>query len=108
MSWPARANVPARGVANSTSARGPSRRSAVRIAPGGIGFAPEMTVRKMVMPHFVSIERGQHDRVSDIPRIGRPDCDCDMGGIFVRSKAVTEIRSLARSHTRTALNVLVG
>ena len=25
-----------------------------------------------------------------------------------RSKTVTEIRSLARSHTRTALNVLVG
>ena len=25
-----------------------------------------------------------------------------------RAKAVTEIRSLARSHTRTALNVLVG
>lgn len=25
-----------------------------------------------------------------------------------RSRAITEIRSLARSHTRTALNVLVG
>jgi hypothetical protein len=31
-----------------------------------------------------------------------------VGGIFVSPRAVTEIRSLARSHTRTALKVLVG
>jgi hypothetical protein len=31
-----------------------------------------------------------------------------MGGIFVSPRAISEIRSLARSHTRTALKVLVG
>jgi hypothetical protein len=41
---PARANVPAAAWPGATSARGPSRRSAVGIAPGGIGFAPEMAV----------------------------------------------------------------
>jgi hypothetical protein len=60
------------------------------------------------MPHFFPIERGRHDRVSDIARVGRPDRDRGVGGIFVMPRAVTEIRSLARSHTRTALSVLVG
>ncbi len=49
---PARANVPARGVAKSTSVSGISqRRSAMRIALGGIGFAPEMIARTAIMPH---------------------------------------------------------
>jgi hypothetical protein len=30
----------------------PPRRSAMRIAPGGIGFAPEMIARKAIMPHI--------------------------------------------------------
>jgi hypothetical protein len=35
----------------------PPRRSAVRIALGGIGFAPEMIVRKAIMPRFEFIHR---------------------------------------------------
>src|ERR1700704_5193102 len=33
---------------------------------------------------------------------------CSRGNSAMANKTVTEIRSLARSHTRTALNVLVG
>jgi hypothetical protein len=42
--------------------------------------------------------------------IGRPVApDLKLRGANVKmAKALTEIRSLARSHTRTALNVLVG
>jgi len=51
----------------------PPRRSAMRIALGGIGFAPEMIARKAIMPHIDSyMERGQHDRVSDIAVTGWP------------------------------------
>jgi hypothetical protein len=60
----------------------------MRIALGGIGFAPEMiTLTSDHAAHFIS---SLLKRKLQMP------------------KSLTEIRSLARSHTRTALNVLVG
>jgi hypothetical protein len=91
-----------------------------------------MIARSAIMPHicFTSrsvwfAKRGHHDRVSDSACPGRADRDRGVGGILVSAddplarnddlklrsvmaKTLTEIRSLARSHTRTALNVLVG
>jgi hypothetical protein len=49
-----------------------------------------------------------YDHLSDIARIGRPGRHHHLGGIVVMPKSLMEIRSLARSHTRTAVNVLVG
>jgi hypothetical protein len=40
-------------------------------------------------------------------RSGKPQPVAE-GEKFLMSRTITEIRSLARSHTRTALNVLVG
>src|SRR5882757_3240952 len=49
-----------------------------------------------------------HDRVSHLARAGRSRGDCRVGSIRVMAKTLTQIRSLARSHTRTAIKVLAG
>jgi hypothetical protein len=48
------------------------------------------------------------DRLFDLARACWPDRDRLLGSVRIVAKTLTEIRSLARSHTRTAINVLVG
>src|SRR3954447_24108319 len=49
------------------------------------------------------------DRLSDFARARRRPCHRNLGMPRVsRARTLTEIRSIARSHTRTAINVLAG
>ena len=49
------------------------------------------------------------DRLSDLASARWSRRHCHVGFVRVsRARALTEIRSIARSHTRTAVNVLVG
>jgi len=41
---------------------------------------------------LIHIERGQHDRVSDLARIGRPGRDRGVGGIVVSAEIIRFIR----------------
>jgi hypothetical protein len=59
------------------------------------------------MPHLC-FKEGRDDCVSDFARADRSPRNRRVGRILSRSRTLTEIRSLARSHTRTAMNVLVG
>ena len=79
---PARANVPARGVAQSTFASGPLLQ--------GIGFAPEMIARKSDhAAHLIHVQsESQHDRVSDIARIGWPGRDRGVGRILMSAEII--------------------
>jgi len=65
----------------------------MRIAPGGIGFAPEMIALNAIMPHilFLSKERGQHDRLSDIACTGWPRRDCGMGGTVMSAECFAKL-----------------
>lgn len=73
----------------------------------GYGFAPEtIAVPFAICRKFFQGEC--RDRLSDCAGARRPDRHRDVGSLVSRARTITEIRSVARSHTRTAINVLVG
>jgi len=54
---------------------------------------PQPRRRPSLLPQIlIHIERGQHDRVSDLARIGRPGRDRGVGGIVVSAEIIRFIR----------------
>src|SRR5437879_391957 len=118
----------------------------------GYGSRPKMIASTQRSCRTFHLRREADDRVSDLARADRPDCDRGLGGSFMsteitrfiplasrtseqtdfptiafrsaardlakdtetdkrerkmsKAKALTSVRSLARSHTRTAISVL--
>src|SRR5262245_45535233 len=62
-----------------------------------------------IMPPLSSLPGVASDRLAHLARARRTPCHRYLGMPRVsRARTLTEIRSVARSHTRTAINVLVG